>query len=512
MIGSSAAIVRRNAVWLACLAVALAAVVFGLLTSRPLQYRSEAVIEVTFTSTVEQVLGQQRAYEEPQRRVTTEADLVTSRPVAELAAERLTADGRPSTASELQGRTEATPRVSSNLVEVAATDSTPDGAQAVARAVVESYLAYRSGVETEELEALESNLRTAREDTRLELANTPAGERDAVSARIRSIDQLLDTLRVRRSVDSSTQVLRAEASLPQQPSNGLGTRAALVLALVAGSLLALALVLAREWLQDRVRTRQEVEELTGAPVLGVLRRPRAGQQSRAGVDAGHAPPPSDDERSVRLGLARHFGGRLPATVLLASLPSDARPCLAAARSLAASCAATGQSVLLVSDPLEDERPPSTDELSTGRPDALVRRPVALAGVHEAAATSTRASAGLFDQASPAQALLDVAEAFDLVVIAAPGGNGVDAIDVGPLVGATVPVCALDRTRAKGFRQLVRGLASGGAVVPGVVVTDAGGPRSRLRRPRTGPADWSGSSGPVGLAGSQDDGVPGGRAR
>ena len=510
MIGSYVAILRRNVVWLLCLALAVGAAVFGYLSAQPLQYRSDAVIEVRFTSTSEQVLGQQRAYEEPQRRVTTEADLATSRPVAELAAERLTAAGRPSTAAEVQSRVEATPRRSSNLVEVAATDSTPRGAQAIARAVSESYLEYRRQLETAELDVLQRNLRAAREDARRELAAAPDEERDAAAAKVGNLNSLLDTLRLRLSLNPSNELLRAEASLPTSPANGLSTPTALAIALVAGSLLALALVLVSEWLHDSVRTRSEAEVLADAPVLGVLRPTSRGRRRRDG--SGALPPTSEGERSLRLGLARHFGGSLPSTVLLASLPSDAEACVSTARSLAASCAASGQSVLLVADADGDEDGQYLTGSVSGRPDGLVRRPSALPGVHEASATSVDGASGVFDLASPGQALRDLADAFDLVLIAVTGERGVDATDVGALVDATVPVCVLQRTPGKRFRQFVAGLTDSGAVVPGVVATDVDRARWRGRLSRTAPTAGAAEAAPRDAVVAADSSLPRARVR
>jgi capsular polysaccharide biosynthesis protein len=507
VIGSYVAILRRNVVWILCLALTTGAAVFGYLSMQPLEYRSDAIIEVRFTSTSEQVLGQQRAYEEPQRRVTTEADLAMSRPVAELAAERLAAAGRKSSAAEVQSVVEATPRRSSNLVELAATDSTPGGAQAIARAVSESYLEYRRELETAELRALEQNLRTAREEARRELAAAPDEERDPAAAKVANINSLLDTLRLRLSLNPSKELLRSEASLPSSPTNGLSTPMALAIAALAGSLLALALVLLSEWLHDSVRTRSEAELLAEAPVLGVL---RVTTKSRRGRDVSDCPPlTSEGERSLRLGLARHFGGSLPSTLLLAGLPSDADACLSTARSLAVSCAGSGQSVLLVADGPADQGAQYLSGAVSGRPDGLVRRPSALPGVHEAAATSTAGVGGVFDFASPGQALRDLAEAFDLVLVAASGQHGLEATDVGALVDATVPVCTLQRTPAKRFRQFVARLIDNGAVVPGVVVTDT----DRAWR-RTATDTRSGTSTPaqVDLSMAPDRGTPRARVR
>lgn len=510
MIGSYVAILRRNVVWILCLALAIGAAVFGFLSAQPVEYRSDAVIEVRFTSTSEQVLGQQRAYEEPQRRVTTEADLATSRPVAELAAERLTAAGRRSTAAEVQSHVEATPRRSSNLVELAATDSTPRGAQAIARAVSESYLEYRRTLETAELEALQRNLRTARDEARRELAAAPAEERDAAAGKVANINSLLDTLRLRLSLNPSNELLRSEASLPSAPTNRLSTPTALALALLVGSLLALAFVLVSEWLHDSVRTRSEAEVLAEAPVLGVLRATSGRRRGREVSDG--QPPTGEGVRSLRLGLARHFGGSLPSTVLVTSLPSDAEACVTTARALAVSCAASGQSVLLVADAREAEGAQYLAGTVSGRPDGLVRRPSALPGVHEAAATSAHGVGGVFDLPSPGHALRDLAEAFDLVLVAAAGEHGVEATDVGPLVEATVPVCALQRTSAKRFRHFVAAVTNSGAVVPGVVVSDMDRAWWRGRLSGTPSSVSPAAPAQVDVAMAPDNGAPRARVR
>lgn len=501
MVGTYTSIVRRNLGWIVVLAAIIGVAVFFFLSSQTDRYRSQAVIEVTFGTPAEQILGQQRSYEEPQRRVATEAELVTSRPVAELAAGRLQAQGWSGDPASLVDRVEATPRRASNYVEISAVDRTPRGAQAITEAFAQSYLDYRQDLQTAELEVLQIDLLAARDEALSELQVSPEAERAAVQARLDSVNQLLNSLNLRLSLSTSSQALLSPASLPQAADNAISVPTAAGLATLAGTLLALALILGSELLRDSVRTRAEAEALTSLPVLGVLtgaaepRRPR--KRRKAAVGEG--------ERGIRLALQRHFQGSLPPAVVLASLPRDAASCFAAARALATGCAAAGHRVLLISDeakgrtddepqlpPVEAVPAPGSCWPRTSWPaaspdggrldfqedhppaaagvDGAVRAPSTTAGVHEANATSTSSEVGIFDLAVPADALADLRGRFDLLLIAAPDLFGLNPADVGPLVDATVPVCTLDRTSARKFVQLVGKLADAGSVLPGTVLT------------------------------------------
>lgn len=480
MLESYVVILRRNAVWILVLSLLLAPLMFYGVTARANQYRSQAVIEVTFSTSAEQLLGQQRGYEEPQRRVTTEAELVTSLPVADRAAARLRAEGRREDVGQLLAKVQATPRRSSNYVEISGTDSTPVRAQGVAEAFAKEYLDYRRDLQKVELERLQADLNTARTSARQDLAAASEADSGAVRARLRNIDALLDSVRLRLSVDTTGITLLSDASLPQEPTNAVSTRTAALVAVMGGVLAAMALVLLLELLRNEVRTRKEAERLTDLPVLGVIDRPvraRWGQAAAAGeLLPGHG------ERGLRLALAAHSGGRLPSTLMLASLPADAEDCVLISRSLAASCLASGLTVLLIANEAQDNGRPAPEGGDERSPAVSHRVSLSkvLPGLHEAAATSVHGSSGVFDLPEPAAALREFATAFDVVIVAVSGLHGLNPVDVGALVQTSVPVCALTRTRAQAFRRLVTALVSVGTDLPGVALTE--GRRQRRGRP------------------------------
>ena len=155
------------------------------------------------------------------QRVTSYADLVGSRELAERVADRIDPGAGDATLAELAGQVTAVVSPETVILEITATDADPDRAADIAQAYAE------------ELALLVDEL------------ETPRGERDAA---------IKATL-----VDDAQRATDPISPLPMRN---------LALGGVLGLLLGLAIAVARDLLDTSLKTSDDVAEVTPAPVLG----------------------------------------------------------------------------------------------------------------------------------------------------------------------------------------------------------------------------------------------------
>jgi hypothetical protein len=449
---------RRNLWWLVVLTLLLAPLPFYLLTSSTPQYQSTAVIEVTFGTTADQLLGQQRGYEEPERRVATEAELVQSLPVASLTAERLGLPDEAETHRDLLEHVEAAPRRGTNYIEIDGVDPDSERAQALTQAFAESYLEYRLTLQQGNLVQLEEDLLEVRADTQ---ATAPQSD---------EIDRLLDAVRLRLAVDAPGAILLSEASLPDMPANTVGTGTAVAIALLGSLLLVLALLTLLELLRDSVHGPEEAERLVAAPVVANLVLAARSRWPRAGRAAELL-----EERSLRMRLALPSVERAP-VILVTSLGADAEHCVLVAQRLAATWGRMGHRVLLAAD--EDLSTAAAPRsrlagLSSTTPATDLER----VGVTRLRVTATAGAGGIFDAPDVEALLGSLASDHDFVLLAVPDIEALHPVDAVPFVDSTVVVCAVGRTRGRKLQRFATRLRAGGATIQGVVLTEV-----RSRRP------------------------------
>jgi capsular polysaccharide biosynthesis protein len=464
--GSYLFILRRRLVNIVVLMLPLVPLAFLYLTSRPPVYESRAVLEVDSGSLTEVLLGVSRPYEEPVRRVASIADVVTSRPVEEIAAGILVDQGRAPKGVK------AEPRRASNYIDITATGSTPNEANAVASAYAIAFFQHRTEEQQEELEELEDGLVERQEAAERQLAaarsEDPGSPDEAAAAEnLDSTTRLLQTVRLRQDIPPTGINLQTAAASSPRPTNELSPILAMLLSMVGVFFVASGITLLLELIRDAIRTRDEVERLTPAPVLGEIVR------NRTGSAAADAPRESDlrsGSRMVRLGLLARSGGSLPASVLVTALPDDLGDGLLAAAALAEGCSDSGQRVLLVAD----VPPGSATRLQpVGRPAAKPGE-LALASVEGyrfawCAATSADGRLGLLDLPVPKQAIDDLLASFDLVILA-PGTPALLPTDLAYLTAATVVVCSIGRTHGRRFARFLEVIERETGPVRGVILT------------------------------------------
>lgn len=483
MVGSYTFVLRRRLGFILCLTAVLAPLLFLLLQSRPAEYASQAVLEVGTGTVAEEVIGQPSAYEEPERRAATQADAVTSRPVAKLAAQRLGLEVDQETLTALGSRISADPRPATNYIDVTGTGPTARSARQVTEAFTTAYLEYRGNVQRAELERLEADLTSQRNEAERELAALPAsatGEREVLRSRIDNAVRLTEAVRLRMSIDQQGVQLLAEPTDPSEPSNALPPLLTAVASLLGALLVGIGLAFLIDLLRDGLRTRREAEQIAGAPYIATVHRPRERSGRRA-----HLP---SDARALRLGLAAACGGVLPVRTVVVAVPGETDEARDVAALLAEAHATSAVRVVVFADSADDAMPAASLTPAPGGAllemgGGVVVRESLQPDLWIGAATGGGPDGALFDAPSPEHVLEAADRHFDAVVVVPDADRGVAPETVGHLFEALVLVCRLGRTPSRAVRALVERLEHGQRPPVGVVLT-ATAPR-RLGRLNTG---------------------------
>jgi capsular exopolysaccharide synthesis family protein len=302
----------------------------------------------------------------------TEKELVESEAVADLAAHRA---GTRTTGFEMLRHLSVAVPTNSQVLEISYTSPDPLLAQKGAQAFATAYLKFKtdealSTAKTVQ-ESLQSQIGRLQNDlsqARYDLDHSPDGSTEHFEAenRLSSVNTQIGLLENQmlslNSLSIDPGAIVAAADLPDSPSSpnhplnaGLG--------LFLGLALGIGLAFVRERLDDRIRSRQDLEEHIGAPVLVAIPRfelPAPHRSNRRGLitirDASH--PAAEAYRTLRTSLQFHAAQTKGRTFMVVSAtPSEGKTTTAA--NLAVVLAQAGKETVLLS---ADMRNPVLNEL------------------------------------------------------------------------------------------------------------------------------------------------------
>jgi polysaccharide biosynthesis transport protein len=365
-----------------------------------------------------------------QQRAPSYAALVSSPAVSDAVIDDLRL---PYTTQELQARTDASVKVNSVLIDVAARDPSADRARDIADAV-------------------------GRQLPRV-AASLEEGPADQAAKGV--------TLQALGSADRPTAPVS-----PRRPVYlAFGVLLGLVLG-VAGALL-------RERVAGRVRTEDDVAATVGAPVLGTV---TASGPARGSRNGSHPPLSGSEEyRQLRTALSRP--GSASGRCLIVTSAGSGEGKTSVAANLAVAFAEAERRVVLVDANVRrprvarlfglDDSPGLTDVLGgLPLPDALRQLPgTATAGVLPRGSDVARAGDRLFSLAAAAL-LADVKARADVVIIdAAAVLEAADVLALAPLAPSVLLVARLGSTRVRELEAATEQLRHVRANVVGVVVND-----------------------------------------
>lgn len=229
-----------------------------------------------------------------QRLSQTYADVATTRPILEKVIAKV---GLGITADELFKRVSADALRDSTLIRVVATDGDPNRAAAIANAIADELIAASPGIQGRagevqkfvdaELRSLQSQIESTQGDvTRLSglPARSASEEQDLQSAQSRlvTLRSTYATLLSTSSNSSSNLLTQIEPAVPPQQAASPRPLLNTILAAMLGLLIAMGIVFLIEYLDDTVKSAEDVDATVALPTLGGIARMK-GDEKRSEI-------------------------------------------------------------------------------------------------------------------------------------------------------------------------------------------------------------------------------------
>jgi tyrosine-protein kinase len=427
------------------------------------------------------------------RYVAAQAAIVKSLPVARAAAQIMdTQQSAEKLAAQISVNTSET----SNVLGITATDKDATRARDIANAYARAYIDNRRDFEVNRLQiavdAIEGKLETLR--GRID-ALTAAGagalgadpvqstQLDLITSQYTSLLSQQQDLQVEMDLKQGEAEIIAQAVKPGAPATPNVPRD-VALGLVVGFLLGVALALAREQLDNRIRSVEDAEESTELMLLGQIPFDATSRRAdrHVAVRDDSTGPAAEAVRALRTAVDLHPGRpEVPRIVVTSPGRGDGKTLVAA--NLAAAFAEAGQRTLLVS---ADLRHPRLERLfgvarSPGIGDYMLSEDVPAASLVAAtdvrnlsllkAGTAVGNPAAMFMTVEFDELLTEVSQDMDVVLFDSPPVLAVtDATVISAQADAVLLVVAEDgtgRQEAHRSREVLEN--AGNAMVLGLVV-------------------------------------------
>lgn len=296
---------------------------------------------------------------DPNRNVQTEIEVMKSRPVREAVEEELGVAQAPLVSASPVGQTD--------VIRVSAESTDPEQAARIANAYAESYIDFRrekavsdlldAAVEVQakiteieqQLAAIDERLDAAPPGERGQLEATLGPERNTLLSQQSLFRQKLDQLQVDSALKTGGAQLVTPATAPTSPVRPTPVRNGVV-ALVVGLILGVGLAFLREYLDDTVKAKEDVERtLPGLAVLGFIPAIRDWKdKGRPMVVTATDPssPAAEAYRSVRTSI-QFLGLDRPVDVLQVTSPAQSEGKTTTLANLAVALADAGKRVAVV---------------------------------------------------------------------------------------------------------------------------------------------------------------------
>lgn len=251
----------------------------------------------------------------------------------------------------------ATAQGESNIVNVAAEASSPRLAAAIANTYVRTFV-------DEQQNSNQSYYASALQLVQHQVASLTPAQRNSAAGL--ALEERLQSLSLLASLKGDTVQIAQLATVPTSPSSPKTARN-ITLGVIAGLLLGLAIALIWERLDRRIRDADELAEVYGLPLLGVVAESRTLGQANAGKQKPLSP---QDAEAFQMAWAhlRYFNvdHEMRLILLTSAAPGDGKTTVS--QQLASAAVRRGARVLLVEADLR--RPVLANRLDLGAPAGL----------------------------------------------------------------------------------------------------------------------------------------------
>lgn len=359
--------------WLIVLAAAVAGGAAYFLRSRQApQYASEARIFIGNTITNPDPSAGQ--IDTGQRLAVTYAQLITY----ELLQDTINQLGLPESPELLRGMVSAQVVAETPILQINATYTNAQKAADIANTIAEqlvttspSYLteAQRAQMHTlqDQIKDLESQITVSNQRSLEALAELNAaiegGDQTIIEERTRVYNQLVEQTNSSRSIlaqlsstllsltNRTNQLVIIERARPALRASGLSPFIALAAGLVAGVIVAAAILMLREHANTTVRSADEVDERSGMRVLGEITKTRLLRRNRFIVERKPESPEAEAYRAIATKLRSYLRMNPASRVFVVTSPGAGEGKTTTAINIAGALALSGLRVLLVDSDL-----------------------------------------------------------------------------------------------------------------------------------------------------------------
>jgi succinoglycan biosynthesis transport protein ExoP len=282
---------------------------------------------------------------DPERDLNTEVSEISETPMADLVRRSLRlSESSQALLSQVNAAVEGT----TNIVDIAVTDSKPSRAARIANTFATQYVKYRPTV-------VESQVRAAIALAQTRLAGmTPAELAGPTGQQLRA---RLAQLEADSATWTSDAHISQAASTPSSPVQPRPLRAALI-AFIVGLVVALVAIVLMELLDESIRDEEDAAEVARLPILGVIPKPPADAVTRVLNRARGALRVVRGGGRARVARARNRGfADTPMPRRGGALPSDweqEESYASLAIKLLSQAAASGGNVYVISSPAPED--------------------------------------------------------------------------------------------------------------------------------------------------------------